>query len=214
MQASFLVMGDLHGRYDLLQKALNEVAPQASEGRLVFLGDYIDRGPDSAALLERLIELKQKRPDSIMLMGNHEKVLLELLDSPNHYWTDSFLLNGGQATLDSYGLSLSKVRKIPASHQQFLRGLPLYHLDADYLFVHAGLRPGIPLEQQKSSDLLTIRHDFFNSSYPFKPIVVFGHTAFPRPFLKKYCLGIDTGAVYGQYLTCALLPQMRFFKVS
>ena len=99
MQSSFLAIGDLHGRYDLLQKTLTKVVPQVGNTRLVFLGDYIDRGPDSAALLERLIDLKRERPDSIMLLGNHEKVLLKLLDNPNRYWADNFLLNGGQATL-------------------------------------------------------------------------------------------------------------------
>ncbi len=208
-------MGDLHGRYDLLQKVLQNVLPAAGTARLVFLGDYIDRGPNSAQLIDKLINLKQTHPNSIMLMGNHERALLKLLDNPGaHYWADNFLLNGGQATLDSYGLTLSQVRKIPPRHKQFLRSLPLYWQEEKFLFVHAGLRPGVPLHSQTPQDLLTIREPFYNSNYRFHPKVVFGHTVFPEPRLKKYSLGIDTGAVYGQYLTCVLLPQMRFFKIN
>lgn len=215
VNSSVLAIGDLHGRYDLLHKVLKNVAPEAGSARLVFLGDYIDRGPDSARVIERLIKLKQARPDSIMLAGNHEKALLKLLDSHyGGYWAENFLLNGGQATLDSYGLTLKKVYNMPGSHKKFLKSLPVYWQNEDYLFVHAGLKPGVPLDRQSSQDMLTIREKFFNSGYCFKPKVVFGHTVFQKPLIKEHCLGIDTGAVYGQYLTCVLLPEMRFFKVD
>lgn len=213
--SSIVATGDLHGRYDLLKTLLKEVLPQVGNARPLFLGDYIDRGPDSAQVIETLIKLRQKRPDAVFLMGNHEKALLKLLDSPGSgYWAENFLLNGGQATLDSYGLGLNQLHKLPAHHKKFLRSLPLYWHDDKYLFVHGGLRPKIALNRQSPQDLLTIREQFYNSNYRFSHQVVFGHTPFKRPLIKNNCLGIDTGAVYGQYLTSVWLPHMKFFRID
>ena len=207
-----LAIGDLHGRADLLHKALTQVVPKIQPVTLAFLGDYVDRGPDSSTVVNSLIKIKDQFPETIILKGNHERTLLSAIRS--YYYQGNFLDNGGQATLDSYGLSLKNLRDFPEKHRKFLEELPLYHETDRYIFVHAGLRPGIPLVKQKTEDLLTIREEFYNTNKPFGKMVVFGHTFFREPLRKKNLLGIDTGAVYGNYLTCVLLPKMQFFKIS
>ena len=211
---SILAIGDLHGHFDLLRQVIKNILPGLNNTRLIFLGDYIDCGPDSKQLVETLMLLQKQRPDAVLLMGNHEKTLLNLLKQPDSECSDDFIYNGGQTTLDSYGVKLSQIRKIPAHHQEFFRSLPVFWESRDYIFVHGGLRPGVPLAKQNCLDMLTIRERFFNSNYAFaKKSGVWPHP-FSRASAKKYCLGIDTGAVYGQYLSCVLLPQMKFFKIN
>lgn len=207
-----LAVGDLHGRHDLLRKVLTEVLPAQPVGtRLVFLGDYIDRGPDSKATLEDLLILKARLPGTVLLMGNHERMLLEALEGRS---LEMFLFNGGRETLHSYGLNRETMQRLPAAHVDFLRGLPLWHETSDYIFVHAGLRPGVPLASQQERDLLWIRHEFIHSSWDFGKTVVFGHTPFAQPLLKTGLIGIDTGAGFGLGLTCLKLPERTFVTVG
>ena len=206
-----LAVGDIHGRADLLRKLLRDVLPTLPEAtRLVFLGDYIDRGPESAQVVEALIELGSMEPRPVFLLGNHERMLL---DAWRGYRPRLFFNNGGYETMQSYGLAISEIEFLPSWHLEFFRKLPLYWQSREYIFVHAGLCPGIPLEDQQERDLIWIREEFFNTDHDFGKVVVFGHTPFPKPLVKSNLIGIDTGAVYGKSLTCLKLPEMKFIAI-
>jgi serine/threonine protein phosphatase 1 len=207
-----LAVGDLHARHDLLERLLDELLPTLPpRTRLVFLGDYIDRGPDAAKVVQRLIDLGRQRPETVFLMGNHERMLLDALEGVR---VPIFLYNGGLETLASYGLGPDDIGRLPEAHLDFLRGLRLYYETDAYIFVHAGLRPGVALERQEERDLLWIRDEFYDAGPDFAKTVVFGHTPFDQPLERPGLIGIDTGAVYGNVLTCLLLPDKRFFSLS
>ncbi len=210
-QEQILAVGDIHGRLDLLERLLAETWPRrAPQARLVFLGDYIDRGPSSKEVVERLTTLKAQRPETVLLRGNHEDMLLAALEGR---LSTTWLVNGGEATLRSYGLAPMDLDKLPAAHLEFFRGLELMHRALGYVFVHAGLRPGIAIDQQDPHDLVWIRDEFYMSDYDFGEKVVFGHTPFPRPLVREHLIGVDTGAVYGNALTCLLLPGEKLITV-
>ena len=127
-----------------------------------------------------------------------------------------FLFNSGRCTLDSYGITLTDARAgigYPEHHLDFLVSLPLFHETEEFLFVHAGLRPGIPIAQQSPEDLLWIRSEFIDTRWNFGKTIVFGHTHLHEPLLKKKKIGIDTGAVYGGRLTCIELPARTIYQV-
>jgi serine/threonine protein phosphatase 1 len=131
-------------------------------------------------------------------------------------YKDFYLINGGTSTLVSYGLVDSDAGKridIPPEHLDFFRGLIPYYETEDYIFVHAGLKPGISLYNQDPTDMLWIRHDFIDSDYDFGKKIIFGHTPLPRPFFGAGKIGIDTGAVYGGKLTCLQLPDEIIYQV-
>lgn len=209
---NILAVGDLHGRGDLLRQLLNEALPaQPPDTQLVFLGDYIDRGPDSQGVLRVLMALKERRPETVLLLGNHERMLLDALQGQR---VEMFMQNGGLETLRSYGLTPERMREMPASHVEFLRGLPLWHESQDYIFVHAGLRPGVPLAGQQERDLLWIRGEFIYGQGDFGKTVVFGHTHFEQALQIPGLIGIDTGAGFGRALTCVKLPERQFFTFN
>jgi serine/threonine protein phosphatase 1 len=138
-------------------------------------------------------------------------MLQNYLDGSDRF---TYLLNGGQRTLDEY-LNRSnnpKAFPIPSEHLEFFNSLHLYYQTEDYIFVHAGMRAKVPLESQKKMDLLWIREEFIHSNFNFGKRVIFGHTPFKEPLLQSNKIGIDTGAVYGNRLTCLQLPQMEFFS--
>src|SRR5574341_1540652 len=146
------VIGDIHGCLEQL-KALMGRLPLRQNDELVFIGDYIDRGPDSKGVVNHVLGLRKARPGKVIcLMGNHEWMLLNHLEGTD---TVSWLLNGGRATLASYGGE----DEIPSTHLEFFRGLSPFHRTEDYLFVHAGIRPGVPLEAQGAEDMLWIRRE-------------------------------------------------------
>lgn len=206
-----LAVGDLHGRCDLLEQVLGEMLPALPPPtRLVFLGDYIDRGPASAQVVEALISLKAQRPGTVLLMGNHERMLLNALQGQD---PAMFLANGGRETLESYGLGHRELHKLPAPHLELISSLALMHQTDDYIFVHAGLRPGVPLAEQQERDLLWIRWEFIDSPEDFGKTVVFGHTPFQSPLRRPHRIGIDTGAVYGNRLTCLKLPEIKLLSL-
>lgn len=206
-----LAIGDIHGMLDSLLPLLDKVLPMApDDARLVFLGDYIDRGPDSKEVVETLIQLKKQRPDTVFLMGNHEQMFLQAHGGKSLMF---FLANGGDATLASYGLAPEEIADMPPDHLAFFNDLLLYFETENHVFVHAGLRPGVALAEQDPRDLLWIREEFMFSSKRFPKTVVFGHTPVVRPFVNPDRIGIDTGAVYGNLLTCLMLPEMRFVSV-
>ncbi len=205
-------VGDIHGCYGKLTKMLGRLDWAPGRGDLlVFLGDYIDRGPQSYEVVETLLELKQRAPGEVVtLTGNHERLLLKHLAGS----TEEYLYrNGLQATLDSYRRAVERIADAPA-HVDFFKALPLSHETEKYIFVHAGLRPGRSLAEQDPEDLVWIREPFLNSDYDFGRTVVFGHTPMDRPRVASGRLGLDTGAVYGGPLTAAILPAGELVMVE
>lgn len=205
------VVGDIHGCFDKLRALMDKIPINYAQDQLIFIGDYIDRGPSSVEVVDYLIDLKKRFPGTIFLMGNHEDMLQNYLDGSDRF---TYLLNGGQRTLEEY-LNRSnnpKTYPVPSEHLEFFNSLFLYYQTEDYIFVHAGLRKKVPLESQEKMDLLWIRDEFIYSDFNFGKRVIFGHTPFKEPLLQSNKIGIDTGAVYGNRLTCIQLPQMEFFS--
>ena len=209
-----LVIGDIHGQADLLTKLLAFIEPTADNSNLCFLGDYIDRGPDSRRVVETIMALSEQMP-IITLCGNHEKMLLDSFDG-DEVQTYNFLRNGGFATLESF-----EGEEGLRHYEPFFRSLKLWHETEDFIFVHAGLRPGCALEQQNPHDLLWIREDFQTGQPTWDKTVVAGHTPVRGPSVLPGKILIDTGAAYEEkeglgWLTCAELTpgQVTFHSVS
>jgi serine/threonine protein phosphatase 1 len=191
-----LAVGDIHGCLEDLERLMARVQP-CPEDQVVFLGDYIDRGPNSKGVIDYLMALGRRFPHTIFLKGNHEEMFLNFVDGRNQLL---FLYNGGETTLQSYQEETGI--RIPKSHLDFFQGLRLYHETERFIFVHAGLRPGIPLKEQNKRDLLWIREEFILSGYDWGKTVVFGHTPQQEPLFEKNKIGVDTGAFLGRFLTC------------
>lgn len=209
MQRIFAI-GDIHGCYDPLVDLLERVPIDWSRDRTVFMGDYIDRGPQSFEVVQHLIELQDRHPDTVFLKGNHEQMLEDFLSGKDRM---TYLYNGGQQTLDSYlrHAGSSGRYPIPPAHLRFFGSLRLIFETEDYIFVHAGLRQNVLPEKQNPDDLLWIRENFINSRHSFGKRVVFGHTPFEEPMVEPNKIGIDTGAVFGNKLTCVQLPEEKFY---
>lgn len=218
MAGRVLVVGDIHGCRQELELMLADLAA-GPDDTLVFLGDYVDRGPDVRGVVQRLVELKAEGPArTVFLRGNHEDMLLSYLGRGGHYG-EAFLGNGGDATVRSYGVAgLPSPERfeqaLPPAHLEFLSNTTFLHVESDYLMVHAGLRPGRPLARQSPHDLLWIRDDFIARPHDFRKTVIFGHTPM-REVLEDlpYKIGIDTGCVYGGMLTALELPQLTVHAV-
>ena len=221
-------VGDIHGRADLLRQLHAAIAADAASApdlrhTVVYLGDYVDRGLDSAAVIDLVLDAAPGGCAVIALKGNHEELMQRFLDdiSVGRTW----LMNGGDATLASYGVrppgffssadGFAKAQadfnaKLPARHRDFLDRLPLTHVEGDYLFVHAGLRPGVPLDRQREEDLLWIRDEFLESDAGFGRIVVHGHSIASEPQIRTNRIGIDTGAFASGRLTCLVLEGANY----
>ncbi|BBK39658.1 metallophosphoesterase [Allostella sp. ATCC 35155] len=225
-------IGDVHGRDDLLGALHDRIAADAA-GRnarrrlLVHLGDYVDRGPASRQVLDRLAGAPPPGFESVALKGNHEAFLLAFLHGREA--AAGWLLNGGGATLASYGVEppdpwdsedVDRAREqfraaLPDRHRSFLSGLRLLHQEGDYLFVHAGIRPWAPLDRQVEADLLWIREPFLEWPKAFGPVVVHGHTITNAPDVRANRIGIDTGAFGTGVLTAlALQGDSRIFLAT
>lgn len=216
MSGDLYVIGDLHGCLAPLQRLLEHLEPDPARDTLIFVGDYIDRGPDSKGVVDYLLSLRGRFPAErlIFLKGNHEAMFLDFLAGKDR---ELFLFNGGASTLEDYwGKDWSQAEKLvlPPDHALFYQELRPFYATDDYLFVHGGLRPGVPLEEQTEEDLLWIRGEFIASSEDFGRRVVFGHTPFRQPLILPNKIGIDTGLVYGNFLTCLRLPQQDFYFVG
>jgi len=206
------VFGDIHGQAGMLDGILDRIAPDRKADKLIFLGDYIDRGPEAKQVVDRLLALQRAGYNTVFLKGNHEAMLLDSYLTGRQ--PEFFLRNGGEATLKSYGLEIfpPKEARLPAAHQVFFEELKKYHTEPGYIFVHAGLRPGVPLEDQVETDLFWIRDEFFGQDHDWGATVIFGHTPFHEPFQRGEMIGIDTGTAYGGHLTCLVLPDMKIIQ--
>ena len=207
------VIGDIHGCAASLEALLALVDARADT--LVFLGDYIDRGPHTRGVIDQLLLLKHSHDRVITLMGNHELMLLNYLSGREQ---TMFLAYGGKQTLASYGIPSTLAagavsQLLPDDHTTFFYNLPLLWEDEHAIYVHAGLQPGRPLSMQSADYCLWVREEFIRSTYNFGKKVIFGHTVFDSPLVMDNKIGIDTGAVYGGHLTALLLPEMEFVQV-
>jgi serine/threonine protein phosphatase 1 len=221
-------VGDIHGRADLLSDVLMRIdddlkARPTADSLQVFLGDYIDRGPNSRQVIDLLIA-RRRQCNVLFLKGNHEECALQFLSNPTAFseWRNI----GGLSTLISYGVvptrrddaqsqhkaSTAFRQALPDSHRRFIEGLALSFTCGDFFFVHAGARPGTPLQRQSQRDLLWIRDDFLLHEEDFGMIVVHGHTPIYKPDIRSNRINIDTGAYATGRLTCLVLEEddMRF----
>ncbi|MBI4644032.1 MAG: serine/threonine protein phosphatase, partial [Deltaproteobacteria bacterium] len=178
-------VGDIHGCLGHLEQLLDDVQPDLEKDILLFVGDYIDRGPDSRGVVDYVLRLQQKYPREhiICLKGNHEAMFLDFLQGRER---ELFLFNGGLGTLrDYWGRNWDRLSQLllPPEHEQFYQELQLYYETPDFIFVHGGLKPGVPLSEQQEEDLLWIRGEFIASTEDFGRRVIFGHTPFKRPLL-------------------------------
>lgn len=215
-------IGDIHGRADLLTRLCAKIATDMKSrtfGRatIVFLGDYVDRGFHSCEVIDGLISLQMTGVDTVYLAGNHEDMMLRFLDDPaeGQLW----LGVGGLATLASYGVFVSEesdldalldasaalAASLPKAHLEFLQNLQEHWRLGDVLFVHAGLRPGIPLEAQRRRDKLGVRREFTDSDFDFGMRVVHGHTGVRKPEVFRGRIAVDTGAFATGVLTAAVM---------
>ncbi|MEZ6013351.1 MAG: metallophosphoesterase family protein [Hyphomonas sp.] len=228
-------IGDIHGRRDLLEQLIVKIEEDASalpatatSKTLVFLGDYIDRGLQSRDVIDFLLSDRLKGFERVFLMGNHEEALLRFLNDVN--FGKQWVRYGGAETLYSYGLAPPKTaralesheameaaqqawdkvwagfrNKLPTAHLDFYQSLQHYYVAGDYLFVHAGLRPDVPLEKQTVRDMLWIRDEFLEAPQPFEQVVVHGHTPGEAIYHDDRRIGLDTGAFISGKLSAARL---------
>lgn len=208
-----LIIGDIHGCLDMFQRLMDELDWNPSADRLILIGDYVDRGNDAKGVIDYVLRLKRESHKLDCLIGNHERMFLDYLSGLD---VNSFILNGGLSTLRSYKEDRRGIENplIPPSHLDFLSSLSsIVKLD-DYYVVHAGFRPGVKIDKQDPFDMVWIREEFIYSDHDFGKPVIFGHTPFYTPLVLKNKIGIDTGAVYGNRLTCLELPEKRFHSVG
>jgi serine/threonine protein phosphatase 1 len=228
--ARLYVIGDIHGRLDLLDRMVDvirsDVEEHGAEALTVTLGDYIDRGPDSRGVLDRLASNPFPTP-YIALKGNHEALLEAFLADPAvaKHWRAV----GGAETLHSYGVPVSGIMfernyaeaaeqlrdALPQEHMRFLLSMKTWLSHGRYFLCHAGIRPGVPLERQEEEDLLWIRGDFLTTKIDFGKIVVHGHTPRLEPEVLPNRINVDTGAFATGRLTCVVLDSgsHRFLRV-
>lgn len=210
-EGRIFAVGDIHGCYDKLRELMEIIDIDFNADSLVFMGDYIDRGSHSYEVIRYLMGLKEHHSNVCFLKGNHELMLENYLSDIDR---TTFLVNGGRHTLKSYRDHGGEGSyPIPADHLDFLGSLSLYHETDRYIFVHAGLSAEIPLNMQGSEELLWVREKFVLSDHDFGKRVIFGHTPFSEPLVTRNKIGIDTGAVYGNRLTCVRLPDLFFYSV-
>jgi serine/threonine protein phosphatase 1 len=212
-------IGDVHGCAALLDALLERITDHAGDRphRLVFLGDYIDRGPDSAAVLRTVSRLNWAEPERVIcLMGNHERMLLDALQTP--LAAEHWLYNGGEATLASFGAR--EAGDLPRDTLDWLEKLPTLHGDDARWYVHAGFRPGAEIPDPDDHNRLWIREPFLEEDHDFGRHVVHGHTPQRngRPEVRRFRTNLDTAAVYGGALTAGVFsnaqgPALKFLQV-
>jgi serine/threonine protein phosphatase 1 len=217
-------IGDIHGRLDLLKRLHQNILDDAQDAfeakmsvTIIYLGDYIDRGPSSKGVIDYITGNWPGDVTSVFLRGNHEVTLLDFLDDPNvlNAWRNF----GGLETLFSYGVDVTRLRQVdglstiqsefrrlmPLDHLQFYQNLQTTAMIGGYFFVHAGVKPGVPLDRQNEDDLLWIREEFLESDRFHEKVVVHGHTPNEQPEICTNRINIDTGAYLTGKLTCLVL---------
>jgi serine/threonine protein phosphatase 1 len=208
-----LIIGDVHGCLEMLKRLMDKIAYRPERDSLIFLGDYIDRGKDAMGVVEYILSLSRLSGDIHCLLGNHEAIFLDYLEGRDRR---SFIMNGGAATLESYhaGRGLAEGPLVPETHLSFYKSLRTYIELDDYWVVHAGFRPNLAIHKQPLTEMIWIRDPFIFSDFDFGKRVIFGHTPFYEPLVMSNKIGLDTGAVYGNKLTCLDLPELRFHSVG
>lgn len=215
-------IGDIHGHYNLLQQMHQKIAADLQQRPCeraieIFLGDYVDRGPQPSEVFDHLMYAKPAAHERICLSGNHEKSVLEFLDEPE--WLIRWSRSGALDTLKAYGVELEQplteeicraaqprfAANFPPEQKSFIETLPLSVSFGDYFFVHAGVRPGIPLDRQDPEDLVWIRYDFLDSEEEHGKLIVHGHTPHEHVEIKPNRINIDTMAYSTGALTCLVL---------
>jgi len=188
-----VVMTDIHGCYDQMMQLMDDVHNFNDDPKkFIFLGDYVDRGPDSAKVVQYLID----HPEFICLKGNHEDMMI------NQY--DFWLPNGGNTTLNSYkNVSIEKYNE----HIEWMKNLPYYYEDEHRIYVHAGLDPRVPLEEQNAQSMLWIRDTFLLSNHDFGKLVIHGHTPRRQVDIQPNRINLDTGGVFGNKFTAAFFKE-------
>ncbi len=198
------VIGDVHGMYENLMKLLEKL-PLRKADEIVFLGDYIDRGPNSKEVVNLLMNLSNDHKVT-PLKGNHEDMMLKCLKLGDCL---TWHFNGADATLRSFGGTV-EIRK----YLHFFESLRTFYEKGMFFMVHGGVKPGVPLIDQDEFDMLWIRDEFIYSVNPLPgKVVVFGHTPMEKPLISNDKIGIDTGCVYGGYLTSVRLEDLEIFQV-
>ncbi len=215
-------IGDTHGHYSLLYQMHHKISAHLAENPCersieIFLGDYIDRGPKPSEVLDHMMHAEPAADERICLSGNHEKSLLEFLEKPE--WLIKWARSGALDTLRAYGVPLEHpltedmcreaqakfAASLPAGQKAFIEALPLSVSFGDYFFVHAGVRPGAPLDEQDPHDLVWIRYDFLDSEVEHGKLIVHGHTPHDYPEIRPNRINIDTAAFSTGILTCLVL---------
>lgn len=215
-------IGDIHGCADELGVMLTELIDKesiSSSDLVIFMGDYIDRGPASKAVIAQLLAFQERFPKSVFLKGNHEDMLLDFLGMGGHLG-ENYLLNGGEEFFESYAIdpvgAVEEVAsRLPAEHLIFFQSLELGVSLAEFLFVHAGISPFRELNNQQVRDLMWIRRDFTTFEHQLGKTVVFGHTPYEDVMVHlPYKIGIDTGLVYGNKLSAVELVHGGLLQVE
>ncbi len=235
-----IAIGDIHGCRTSLEQLLTRLVYNADD-TLVFIGDYVDRGPDTPGTIELLIKLSRSHPNCVFLRGNHDSLLLDFTSGNPELFNTGYLSPGigGQTTASQYGMTdeeladclyndfrpspalLNRCTKLlPPAHREFLKKTRFMYVTDEYLFVHAGIDPGKSLAEQNPYDIIWIRDDFINVKHSLPQTIIYGHTPTvrfgkpePRWDLKNRKIGIDTGAVWGGLLTALQLPEMKVTSV-
>lgn len=226
--ARVFVVGDIHGCNEELNILLSKLTDEehlTADDRVVFLGDYIDRGPDSKGVIDTLIQFKNKFPDTIFLRGNHEDILLcslKLKSNTLGYGSQAHMSNGGIGFYKSYGVDVNIpstiytfLNAIPAAHIEFIKDTKLIAECESGVFVHAGIQPNIPLEYQTEETILWVREYWIQSEVSIGKTVYYGHTpgnsiSYDLPY--KVCL--DSGCVFGKYLSCLEITENKEITVK
>ena len=208
------VIGDIHGRLGMLTRLMDKIPWRPGRDGLIFLGDYVDRGPDSRGVVDYILSLTRNYAGVRCILGNHEDMLLDYISGVNQ---NLYLANGGLATLRAYNTGKCPETAFPLlaheghDHMAFYASFkPFIELEHHYL-VHAGFRPGIPIAHQTKTDMIWIREPFISSTFDFGKKVVFGHTPFLEPLVMPNKIGLDTGAAHGRRLCCMELPAEKFY---
>ena len=233
MTPPIYAIGDIHGQIDMLHHALELIhADGGPDAHVIFLGDYVDRGPDSRAVVQALIDGVAEGRNWVTLKGNHDRYLTRFLDAkivndsrtrPDLMWLNPRL--GGDKTLASYGVAAfdgdpidpihaAALEAVPDAHRKFLTELPLTHVTEDHLFVHAGIRPGVALTDQVEDDLIWIRDIFLVDPRDYGRLIVHGHTALEAPQHFGNRIDLDGGAGFGRPLIPAVFEGAKSWLLT